>query len=305
MSKSFDNASRTDAYCIDPLEICIIGGKSLPKEEQGPKDTAWDPTHPLHAHDLLKPLDPLDVDSVEELGVLVPIEVVKHNNLPTVSLGRGRVRKARLANQRRKAKGLPPITVRFVIVRISNGMELMRRQIDENLRRKTIGVLDRIELAKQYMARGASEEEAAKSMGVKRQQFDQWMSIEDNATPAVKAALREDRLSPSAAIALATIKEPEKQDEALATLLSTPDAKPTARAARRVVNEANGGGETRAVLPKAKEQKKLLAVVDKHAKGNEWMQGAKAALRWVTGEGTHKDLAKLLEAAAESEAQAE
>ena len=296
MSKTFNNASRTDAYCIDPLEICIVGGKALPKEEQGPHDTEWDPTHPLHAHDLTKPLDPTDIDSVEELGVMVPIEVVKVNNLPTVSLGRGRVRKARVANLRRKAKGLPPITIRFVIVRVSNGLDLMRRQIDENLRRKTISVLDRIELAKQYLARGASEDEAAKAMGVKRPQFNQWMVLEDNATPAVKDALREDRLSASAAISLASISEPEKQDEALGKLLAAPEAKPTARAAQNAARKAKGK-KGKAVVPRPKEQKRLLAVIDKASKGDEWMQGAKAALRWVTGDGTHKDLAKLIEEA--------
>lgn len=42
-------------------------------------------------------------------------------------------------------------------------------------------------------------------------------------------------------------------------------------------------------------QKRLLSRVDKSARGNEWMQGAKAALSWVLDGTLHKDLAKLLD----------
>lgn len=292
MSKTFNHASRTDAQSIDPLYLSLIGGKALPEDEQGPLDTAWDPSHPLHAHDLLKPLEPLDVESVYQRGVIVPIEVIRIADVPTVSLGRGRVRKARVANLRRKAEKLPLIQVKFTIVRITDGVELLTRMIDENLRRKKIGVLDQIDLAKQLMARGASEEQAAKTVGVTMQRFKGWLMLEDHATEKVREALRTDRLSPSAAIELAAINEPEKQDEALAALLAAPQA--TARAAKRVAREAQG--KETVVLPKRNDHKKLLAAVDKAAKGNEFMQGAKAALRWVTGEGTHKDLAKLIEA---------
>ena len=46
-------------------------------------------------------------------------------------------------------------------------------------------------------------------------------------------------------------------------------------------------------------QKRLLQRVDKLAKGNDWMQGARAALSWVLDGTLHKDLAKLLDSAEE------
>lgn len=295
MSKTFKHAARADAQSIDPLHLCIVGGKALPEDERGPLDTAWDPTHPLHAHDLLKPLDALDVESVFQRGVIVPIEVVRVGDVPTVSLGRGRVRKARVANVRRRAEKLPLIQVKFTIVRVTDGVELLSRMIDENLRRKKIGVLDQIDLAKQLMARGASEAQAAKTLGVSLQRFKSWLTLEDNATEKVREALRADRLSPSAAIELASISDAAKQDEALGALLASPQ--PTARAAKRITRETEG--KELIVVPRRGDQKKMLEAVDSVSKGDAWMQGAKAALKWVLGEGAHKDLARLVKAEAD------
>ena len=293
MSKTFKNASRADAQSANPLDLCIVGGKALPEDERGPLDTDWDPSHPLHAHDLLNVLDPLDVDSVYEHGVIVPVEVVRINDVPTITLGRGRVRKARKANILRKAKGLPLIEVKFIVVRITDGVQLLSRMIDENLRRKKVGVLDQIELAKLMLTRGASEEQAAKRLGVTMQRFKQWLSLEDNATPSMRAALSQDRLSPSAAIVLSAITDPAEMDKKLTELLASPQ--PTARAAKRLQRGAQGKEED-APRPRFVDQKRLLTAVDKLSRGNEWMQGAKAVLQWTTGKGTHKDLAKLLTA---------
>jgi hypothetical protein len=296
MSKTFKHASRTDAQSIDPLYLCIVGGKALPEDEQGPLDTEWDPTHPLHAHDLLRPLDPLDVESVYEHGVIVPIEAIRGpNDVPMTNAGRGRVRKARKANIRRKAAGLPLIEVKFIVVRLSiknDPLQLIKRATAENLRRKTFGLLDQIALAKQWLLAGASEETTAKEIGIPLSRFKAILEFEDNATPTVKEALRQDRLSPSAGFVLAAITDPAEQDLRLAELLTAP--KPTVRAARQL------SGKTEDAPPRRPMQKRLLARVDKNTRGNEWMQGAKAALSWVLDGTLHKDLAKLLDSAEES-----
>ncbi len=290
MAKTFNKASRVDAQSIDPMELCIVGGQSLPEGERGPHDTEWDPAHPLHAHDLLNPLSEADVESVFQHGVIVPIEVVRYGDLPVVSLGRGRVRKARLANIRRKAAKMDPITVKLTIVRITDGVQLLSRMIDENLRRKTVGVLDQIDLAKQMMARGATEEQVAAKFEISKGRFNAWLRLEDNGSEKVRAALKDNRLSASAAIELASLDK-EKQDETLEKLLSSPKA--SARAAKTLVRGAQGKDDI--IKPKFTEQKAALLKIDKASKGNEFMQGAKAALRWVTGEGTHKDLRVVIE----------
>lgn len=294
MTKTFEGAIRADAQSMDPMDLVIVGGQSLPPEERGPFDTKWDEHHPLHVHDLLKPLDPLDVESVFQLGVIVPIEVIRIGDRPHVCLGRGRVRKARVANARRKAKGLPPILVKFTVVRITDRVELQSRIIDENLRRKTPGVLDQIAMAKQLMAFGADEQYVAKKLGISLERFSEWLRLEDNSTEKVREALRAERLSPSAAITLAEL-DGEAQDEALDRLLSSPQ--PTARAAKKIVREAKGR-ET-VVRPKPADHRRLLAAADKNSRGNEFMQGVKAAMRWAVGDGVHKDIAKLLNAEGE------
>jgi hypothetical protein len=44
--RSFDFA-RGNLWSIDPSELCIVGGKSLPPDERGPLDTEVDPSHDL------------------------------------------------------------------------------------------------------------------------------------------------------------------------------------------------------------------------------------------------------------------
>lgn len=299
MSKTFKHASRADAQSIDPLHLCIVGGKALPEEERGPLDTDPDPRSPLHAHDLLKPLDPRDVDDIFEQGVIVPIEVVRVKvngvDIPMVNLGRGRVRKARRANIRRKKEGLPLLEVKFIVVRLTEGLQLFRRATAENLRRKTLGLLDQIELAKQYLGLGASEEVAAREIGIPRSRFEKLLVFEDNATPAVKEALRQDRLSASAGFVLAEIEDPVEMDKKLAELLTAP--KPTVRAARQLQR----GKTDEPTPPRRPELKKLLERLDPHTRGDEWMQGARAALRWAVDGTLPKPLAKILETAEEEE----
>jgi len=295
MSKTFEHASRTDAQSINPLHLCLVGGKALPEDEQGPLDTEWDPQHPLHAHDLRNPLDPVDVDNVFEHGVIVPIEVIRGpNDVPMVNLGRGRVQKARLANLRRKAAGLPPIEIKFTVVRIplgSGNLSLLKRATAENLRRKTMGVLDQIELAKQLMLHGASEEATATEIGIPLSRLKAILTFEDHASPAVKEAARQGRLSASACFVLAEVDDHTEQDKKLGELLTAP--KPTVRAAR-VLTKPDESAPPRRPL-----QRRLLARVDEHAKGNDWMQGARAVLNWVLEGTLHKDLARLLDSADE------
>jgi hypothetical protein len=186
---------------------------------------------------------------------------------------------------------MPLIEIKFIVVRITNNLQLLRRAISENLRRKTMGLLDQIELAKQLMLHGASEDATAAKIGIPRSRLDKVLSFEDHASPTVKEAARQGRLSASAGFVLAEIDDHAEQDKRLAELLTAP--KPTVRAARQLTNPEEN------TPPRRPMQKRLLSRVDKHSRGNEWMQGARAALSWVLDGTLHKDLAKLLDTAEE------
>lgn len=266
MSRKFDNATRVDNYRFDPLDICIVGGKALPPDQQGPKDTEWDPKHALHVHDLLAPLKQVDVDDIYERGVMNAIEVIILNGVPHVVTGRGRVRKARLANVRRKKEKLPKIEIQVSIIRETKGLELYRRIASENLRRKDVTVLDRIAMATELLNRGAGEAEVAEMCETSERRLKEWLSLPDKATPAVQAALKEGRINASGAIALAQVAHsPEQMDKALTDLLTTPN--PSARAARKAAREATG--KTTDAKVTRHDLKVLLDYVIKHKKDND------------------------------------
>lgn len=266
MSRKFDNATRVDNYRFDPLDICIVGGKALPPDQQGPKDTEPDPKHALHVHDLLAPLKQEEIDDIYERGVMNAIEVIIIGGVPYVVTGRGRVRKARLANVRRTKAGLPKIEIQVSIIRETKGLELFRRIVAENLYRKEMSVLDRITMATELLNRGAGKPEVAAMFGVSERRFDEWLTIPDKATPEVKLALEQGRINASGAIALANVaKNPEQMNEALTNLLTTPNA--SARAARKAAREATG--KTTDAKVTRHDLKALLAYVIEHKNHDE------------------------------------
>lgn len=300
MSRKFDNATRVDNYRFDPLDICIVGGKALPPDEQGPKDTPMDPTHALHVHDLLMPVKPEEVDDIYERGVMNAVEVIIVNGVPCVVTGRGRVRKARLANIRRKQAGLPKIDVQVSITRETKGLELFRRIVAENLYRKEMTVLDRITMATELLNRGAAKTEVAEMFGVSERRFDEWLSIPDKATPEVQAALKQGRINASGAIALANAtKSPEQMNEALAELLTSPN--PSARAARKAAREASG--KTTDARVTRNDLKALLEYVTAHKAQDEQSLGE--VLQVILGKKQTGKVYALLEKAREAKKSAD
>src|SRR5262245_5872048 len=110
--KAFDT-NYTSNPVFAPEELVIIGGKCLPKDEQGPLDTA----HKRGEHDLWDQrletvtLTDAEVANVDYFGVLQNVVIRKdpETGLPFVVAGRGRVRRARRANLLRKQHNTNPI----------------------------------------------------------------------------------------------------------------------------------------------------------------------------------------------------
>ena len=281
--RAFDFA-RGNLWSIDPLELCVVGGKILPADERGPLDTDDGDGHDLYDERVAEPLTEEFVNSIDAHGVDTPILIVKLGDVATVIAGRKRVRAARIVNLRRKKRGEPPIKIDCKLKRTS-GSGLLAAMITENEARTNDGLLTKIEKLKRLMSRGVSPEDAAIHFSVSASTVKGWLAFEDNATTETKAAARAGKLSASAAAELTKITNPEKQREKLAQMIGTGE-KVSARAARAASRTARGKG---AGVGDKKTQKKLLHVVQATSHPNvsektaAFWEGAEEMLKLVLG----------------------
>jgi ParB family chromosome partitioning protein len=296
--RSFDFA-RGNLWSIDPDELCIIGGKRLPADQQGPLDTNDGETHELYDERVDDNLTDTFINSIDAHGVDTPILIVKLNDQAVVVDGRQRVRAARLVNARRASHGEPRIKIDCKLIRVS-GAGLLAAMIAANEGRTDDGLFTKIEKLKRLLGRGVSEADAAVHFCVGVATVKGWLAFEDHATAQTKDAARKGRLHASAAAELAKITDPVKQNEKLGEMLSA-SAKVSTRAARDASRAARG--KTVGVGDK-KTQKRLLHVVQAASHPNvsektaAWWEGAEEMLKLVLGvDGTDARLKGKLEEA--------
>jgi ParB family chromosome partitioning protein len=297
--KAFDLA-RNSIYVASPDELCIIGGRAMPEAEQGPLDTGHGRgEHELWDARILDAMTPEEVANIDAYGVMEPIIIAKANGVPTVVDGRGRVRRARLANKLRAARGEPPITIDCKVLR-SSGNRLLGAMISLNEVRRADTIEVKIEKLQQLLDRGVSVEDAATIFGAKVETVKGWLAYGDNATDDLKQAVATGELSSTAAAEVARVKDPVKQKAALDKLKAAP--KKTVGEARKAVaattRTAAGDGVG---LTGKREQRALLNEVaamkpSEVGKGDDgFWDGVEAALVLVTGHGEpDKRIRKLL-----------
>lgn len=324
MAKTRFPFSRGTVYYPSPEELCIIGGLSLPDGQRGLNDTEVDTSHHLYDQRLqtVQITEPT-VRNVDYYGVLEPVLVSKdeQTGLATVVDGRGRVRRARLANLLRAERGEPPISVPAIEVKLDE-VGQMGAMVACNEARDDDGPLVKLAKAKALMARGVSEVNAALTFGLDMPYFKALLSYDESATQGVKEAVAEGMLTPTAAMELVRVAQtPEAQTEALASV--TASGKPaTVREARDAAKVASGKAnkETGAGLaPSKRELAALMALLagqneltvealvirdgGEAAEGIEatadhvaasYMHGAEAALALVLGKTTDATLLTLL-----------
>lgn len=290
--KAFD-AGRNTMWSFDPLEVCIVGGKCLSREEQGPLDTVVDEKHALWDKRLLMTLGDEFAANIYTHGVETPVLIAKIDGVPTVIAGRRRVRAARLANRKRKDRGEPLMKVDAKQVRdpADNLSGLMGSMIQENEARDDDNLATKLYKLKRLMAMGVSIEDAAKRFTVSLAHIKTWLAFDDNALTATKKAVESGKISPSAGIALARVKEPEKQKEALEEVLA--HVAEGGRASPRVAKLAakNKGNKTKAGVTDKRTLAKLLNAVqnvshphNSSEKTLAWWAGAEETLKLVIGE---------------------
>ena len=284
--RSFDHARNT-MWTIPPEDLCIIGGRKLPAEERGKLDTDDGDEHELYDPRIFDPLTEEFILNIDAFGVDTPVVISKIDDVPVVIFGKTRVRAARAANRRRKARGEPLISIDCKIKR-GNTTSLLAAMIVENENRRDDGIPAKLDKLKRLMARGVSAKDASVIFGVKEQTVKGWLAFDDNATAETKKAAEAGRLSHTAAAALARIKDPDAQRAQLDRLLST-EGRVSKGAAREAAQGANGKKVAISIADK-RTQRRLLSYVQNIPHGNAgektmaWWEGVEEALKLVVGE---------------------
>lgn len=233
------NTTNIKAFAIDPDDLVIIGGKQCPKNVVGPYDTDDGEEHPLYDKRVKLPVDVNMAKDMLMNGFRGSIEVRKNGERFEVVFGRQRVKAARLAKQMAEEQGKEAPRV-VCVLGGGNDAELFGVMIGENVHRRGLTVLDTADKIHRYIALGRSEDEAAVSFGMSKQNVKNLLKYQNLSGVVRKAVERED-ISPSAAAALADLPRDEQEAE-LADLLkhAMKGVKPTRAAAKKAAKKRKG-----------------------------------------------------------------
>lgn len=160
---AFPGATRvTEVFAMDPDDLELVEDKD----------------HQLYDERVKWPVSERLVLSIMARGVRVPVKVIKDGEDVLVVDGRQRVKAAREANKRLKAKGDEPVLVRIVRGDKGESMEDAALDVLElNEIRQASTLVIKMRHAKRLMAKGHSEEAVARACGITTQTLDGWMKL--------------------------------------------------------------------------------------------------------------------------------
>ena len=231
-----------------------------------------DETSPLYDERVHLPVSEALVLNIMHQGVIQPVVICKNpeSGAVEVAAGRQRVKAAREANRRLKAKGCEPVQVPAVVRRAGKPGDMAGVMVSENEIREADTPLGRAEKMRRLMEFGKGEEDLAVLFGCSVATVKSTLALLD-CTAAVRKAVDAGQINVSHARALAKLP-PEGQrakvDE-LKAVAASASGHERARRQRAIVGE-----------PKAKMRgRKEIEAAAAEATGER-----KAALRWVLGE---------------------
>lgn len=254
LNKRADAAPRQEVKGYDPNEVIIIGIDT----DDGPSHWGYDEESNKN------PLLEADVVFTFENGIIQNVLGRRDGDKVVIVAGRGRTRQLREANKRRVAAGLPPWFLPVKIVKGDARKMLVLKHGENSHRREQspfVRAQNAYELSQQF-----PEDQAATIMGLGLVQFRSILKLLDLG-PAVKKAVMEDRLKPTAAIEFAALSEAEqttKLEEVLSTA-AVNGSKPTTRDVKAKVREANGKAP---LETPASRIKKVSGILDKLEDGS-------------------------------------
>lgn len=258
-----------------------IGGGVFALDPEIPKIVGLDTSHKQGEHRFWQRRAFLPVDEA-----LVQY-MVKHRKSPgiisvqrdgpdvLVHYGRQRVKAGREANRRLIAMGETPIKLLCQIVRGSD-LELIGSMISENALGVNYDDIDKAHDLQRYINAGATDEDAALSIGRTVAHTRQLLRLQD-VSPKVQDAVRKG-LAASAAIKLADLTREEQERELIK--IEAGEYKPTVKAIEGAV-KAIRKGETSATLAPAKG---LLKKIAAHEDAERVLgEDGLLALKWILG----------------------
>ncbi len=254
MNKRADAAPRQEVKGYDPDEVIIIGIDT----DDGPSHWGYDEESNKN------PLLEADVVFTYENGIIQNVLGRRDGDKIVIVAGRGRTRQLREANKRRKADGLAPWFLPVKIVKGDARKMLVLKHGENSHRREQspfVRAQQAYELSQQF-----PEDQAATIMGLGLVQFRSILKLLD-VGPAVKKAVMEDKIKPTAAIELASLSEAD-QSTKLAEILTAAAAtgsKPTTRDVKAKVREANGKAPLETPSTRIKKVSGILDKLDDSA----------------------------------------
>lgn len=265
------DGKRESLFRVDPGTLTVIGLDT----NDGPEHQLWDERIKL-------PLDEAMVLNIMALGVREPVVVVVQGKgdgrLAAVVDGRQRVRHAREANARLVKRGEPALQVPVIAEKGMSEQEQTLLSASLNEIRQDDPVMTKAAKAARMKARGSSFAEIALAFGVTDQTVGLWVNI-NSLTDAVKRAIADGRITPTAAGQLGGLK-PEEQKAALVELLAEAEAtgeKPTVDKAKNKVKAKKNGVTQVAAVP---QRRILRRVVENGAEvlSEDFLAGVRFAI---------------------------
>lgn len=269
MAKQAIEGKRMNGFWKDPHELTIIG-----------LDTDDGPEHPLYDERIKRAISESRVLNIMVHGVIEPVIVRKNGDVVEVVAGRGRVRHARIANERLVAQGSPPIEVP-VIVRRGSDEDLLKASIIENEHRDDDDLQAKLIKLSRLLQTGSSTADCADAFDVTSQTIKNWICLME-AGPEVKKAVSQGLLSATAGAKLAALPRIE---QAAAVAEATANGKASVVQAEQIAkakkkNTASGASEPTIMVPKKRLIRKVLE--SEEFESLPWTPVQ--ALKWSLGE---------------------
>jgi ParB family chromosome partitioning protein len=205
---------------VEPEDVVIIG-----------LDTDDDDRHPLYDNRIHIPIDESLVRNILVYGVLEPVLVRLEGGRPVCVDGRQRTRCAREAKKRQEAAG--EFTVKVPVRRMTGDDGRMAGIMIAAQLRQDDDILTRAQKAAKLLSTRGDLDEVAIAFGRTREAVQGWFKLLE-ADPVIHKAIRDRKLSASAAVEMSRLPR-EEQAEALEALLAKRTDRPASVAQAQLV----------------------------------------------------------------------